>query len=117
MLDRKAFLTGIAGVTVTLFVTGCGGDGSDGGSTGGGDGNCTDDIDVAITSNHGHSFTVLNADFDSGQSKTYSIRGTADHDHSLTLTAQDFTDLKAGKKITKESTNSGGHSHPMQIVC
>ena len=57
------------------------------------------------------------ADFDAGQNKTYSIKGTSDHDHSVTITAQDFTDLKAGKKITKESTNTGGHSHPMQIVC
>src|SRR5262245_16071792 len=109
MLDRKEFLTGIAGVTVTLLVTACGGDDSDtGGSTGGGDGNCMDDIEVAITSNHGHDITLKFADFDSGQSKTYSIKGTADHDHAVTLTAQDFEDLKAGKKITKESTNNGG---------
>jgi hypothetical protein len=117
MLDRKEFLTGIAGVTVTLIVTACGGDDSGNGGTGAGDGNCSDDIDVAITSNHGHDMRIAFADFDAGQSKTYSIKGTADHDHSVTLSAQDFTDLKAGKTITKESTNNGGHSHPMQIVC
>ena len=116
MLDRKAFLTGIAGVTVTLIVTACGGD-DEGGSTGGGDGNCTDDIDVAITSNHGHELQIPAADFDSGQTKTFSIKGSSDHDHQVVFTAQDFTDLKAGKKITKESTNTGGHTHPMQIVC
>ena len=115
MLDRKAFLTGIAGVTVTLIVMACGGDDSDGGSTGGG--NCADGVDASITSNHGHELSVPAADFDAGESKTYSIRGTSAHDHSVTLTAQDFTDLKGGKKITKESTNNGGHSHPMQISC
>lgn len=116
MINRKEFLTGLAGVTATLFVFACGGD-DDNGKTGAGDGNCSDDIDIAITSNHGHSFTISSADLDGGQSKTYSIKGTSEHDHSVTLTAQDFTDLKNGKAVTKESTSNSGHSHPMQIVC
>jgi hypothetical protein len=117
MLDRKEFLTGIAGVTVTLIVTTCGGDDSQGNSGGGGDGNCNDGIDVTITNNHGHALSIAAADFEAGQSKTYSIRGTSDHDHSLILAAADFTDLKNGKTITKESTTSSGHTHPMQITC
>ncbi|MET0591362.1 MAG: hypothetical protein ABW133_01600 [Polyangiaceae bacterium] len=117
MLNRKEFLAGIAGFTATLFVYACGGDDDNGGKTGGGDGNCNDDVDIAITSNHGHAFSINAADFDGGQSKTYSIKGTSEHDHSVTLTAQDFTDLKNGKTVTKESTNNAGHSHPMQIVC
>ena len=116
MLDRKEFLTGIAGVTFTLIVTACGGDDSEG-STGGGDGDCKDDIHTTITNNHGHSLSIPAADFDAGQSKTYSIKGTSDHDHSVTLTADDFTNLKSGKTATKESTNSSGHNHPMQIIC
>jgi hypothetical protein len=35
----------------------------------------------------------------------------------VTLTADDFSNLKSGKTITKESTNNSGHSHPMQIIC
>jgi hypothetical protein len=116
MLDRKEFLAGIAGITATLVVTACGGDDSQG-AAGQGDGNCMDDIDLTITNNHGHDFRIAFADFDTGQSKTYSIKGTSDHDHSVTLTTQDFDDLKSGKKITKESTNNAGHSHPMQIIC
>ena len=38
MLDRREFLTGIAGVTVTLIVTACGDDDSNGNPGGGGDG-------------------------------------------------------------------------------
>lgn len=117
MLDRKAFLTGVAGITVTFVVTACGGDDSSGGTGGEGDGNCTDDVDIAITSNHGHDMHIASADFDAGQSKTYSIKGTSDHDHTVTLTAQDFSDLKSGKKVVKESTSSAGHSHPIQIIC
>ena len=117
MLDRKEFLTGVASVAATLVVNACGGDDSEGTTTGGGDGNCNDDIDVVITGNHGHELSIPSADFDSGQGKTYNIQGTSAHSHSITLTAQDFTELKAGKKITKESTNDSGHTHPMQIIC
>jgi hypothetical protein len=116
MLNRKEFLTGVVGVTVTLIVSACGGDDSQG-SAGAGDGDCKDDISTAITSNHGHVLNVPAADFDAGQSKTYSIKGTSEHDHSVTLTADDFSNLKNGKTVTKESTNNSGHSHPMQIIC
>lgn len=113
-LDRKEFLIGIAGAAVTLFVTACGGGDDNGGK---GTGSCNDGIDATITSNHGHAISIDAADLDGGQSKTYSIIGTSQHDHSVTLTAQDFADLKSGKTVTKESTNTAGHSHPMQITC
>jgi len=116
MLDRKEFLTGIAGVTLTLVIHACGGDDSEGNPTGGG-ASCNDGIDAVISSNHGHELRIPAADFDGGESKTYSIQGTSSHNHSITLTAQDFTDLKAGTKITKDSTNDSGHAHSMQINC
>ncbi|HMI85535.1 MAG TPA: hypothetical protein VK550_15670 [Polyangiaceae bacterium] len=116
MLDRKEFLTGIAGVTVTFFVTACGGDDSEA-SPGEGDGDCMDDIGVAVTNNHGHDLRIAFADVDAAQSHTYNIKGTSDHDHAVTLTTQDFTDLKSGKKVLKESTSNAGHSHPIQILC
>jgi hypothetical protein len=116
MLDRKGFLTGVAGVTITLIVSACGGDDA-GGSAGEGDGDCKDDINTAITNNHGHTLNIPVADFDAGQSKTYSIKGTSAHDHSVTLTADDFSSLKSGQKVTKESTSSSGHTHPMQMIC
>ena len=117
MLDRKQFLTGIAGVTITLIVTACGGDDSEGNPTGGGSANCSDGVDATITSNHGHELQIPAADFDGGQSKTYSIQGASPHNHTVTLTADDFAELKGGKTITKESTNDAGHTHPMQIKC
>src|SRR5262249_55128864 len=77
MLDRKDFLSGIAGVTVTLIVNACGGgDDSNGGSAGNGDGDCKD-VDVAITSNHGHVLNIALADIEAAQTKTYSIKGTS----------------------------------------
>jgi hypothetical protein len=116
--SRKEFLTGVAGATVTLLFAACGGaDNEEGDNTGGPDGNCTNGVDVTITGNHGHALKIDAADFGAGQSKTYSISGTSQHDHSVTLTAQDFADLQSGKTITKESTNTAGHSHPMQLAC
>jgi hypothetical protein len=117
MQSRKQFLLGIAGATVTLVIGACGSKDNEEGSTGTADGNCTNDLDVTITGNHGHALKIDAADFDAGQSKTYSITGSSQHDHSITLTAQDFADLKSGKTVTKESTNTAGHSHPMQIAC
>jgi hypothetical protein len=116
MLDRKQFLAGITGVTVTLVVHACGGDDSQGGNGGGGP-NCSDGIDAVISSNHGHDLSIPAADFDTGESKTYSIQGTSTHNHSITLSAQDFTDLQAGKKIAKDSSNDAGHAHSLQISC
>jgi hypothetical protein len=117
MLDRKEFLSGIAGVTVALVVQACGGDDSEGNPTGGGNANCNDGVDAVISSNHGHTLSIPAADFDAGESKTYSIQGTSAHNHSVTLSAQDFTDLKAGKKIAKDSTSDSGHTHSLQINC
>jgi hypothetical protein len=116
MLDRKEFLTGIAGVTVTLVIHACGGDDSEGNPTGGG-ANCNDGVDATISSNHGHELRIPAADFDAGESKTYSIQGSSTHSHSITLSAQDLTDLKAGQKISKDSTTDAGHTHSLQISC
>jgi hypothetical protein len=116
MLNRKEFLTGVAGVTVTLIVSACGSDDSQSGAVAG-DGDCTNGINTSITGNHGHILDVPVVDFAAGQSKTYSIKGTSDHDHSMTLTADDFANLNSGKTVTKESTTNSGHSHSMQMIC
>jgi hypothetical protein len=72
----------------------------------------------SITQNHGHAITVPVADLDSTSPKTYSIKGTSAHSHSIVLEAQDFADLKAGLSVKKTSDMNGEtHDHDVTILC
>lgn len=72
----------------------------------------------SITQNHGHTITIPAADLDSSTSKTYSIIGTSDHDHQVTLAPSDFAELKAKVSVKKTSTNGGTtHDHEVTILC
>jgi hypothetical protein len=138
-ISRKDFLKvgALAGATVTLVITGCGGDDDGGGSggtgggtggTGGGTGGtaggtggsggsssspCTPDI----TGNHGHVLDIPAADLDATDTKTYSIMGTSVHDHTVTLTAAQLAELKAGNPVSVDSSVAAAHSHSITITC
>jgi hypothetical protein len=72
----------------------------------------------SISQNHNHSVTVPVTDLDSSSSKTYAIKGTADHSHDIILEAQDFADLKAGLSVKKTSDFAGQtHDHEVNILC
>ena len=49
--------------------------------------------------------------------KTYSIQGTATHDHSLTISASEFASLKSNQSIQVTSAAGGGHSHAITVTC
>ncbi len=70
-----------------------------------------------ISANHGHMLTVSAADVAAHVSKTYSIKGTAGHDHLVTVTAAQFAQLGAGHAITLASTNGAGHTHSVTVTC
>lgn len=72
---------------------------------------------TGITNNHGHVLTVSVADTNLTSSKTYDISGSSPHSHSVTLTAQDFQQLKQGKPITVASTSAAGHTHDVTVQC
>jgi hypothetical protein len=128
-LDRKEFIRTalvMAGAGFGLTrLAGCGGgDAPPGNSTGtagtgGGVTNAcaTHDPVETIAANHGHVLTVTAADAAAGQLKMYSIKGTAAHDHSVTVSPQMFTTLNAGQTVTTTSTNGAGHTHGITIVC
>ncbi len=71
----------------------------------------------SISGNHGHTLTISKDDVDAGVEKTYSIKGTSGHDHSVTLTASHFTSLKSNQSITVSSTAGGGHTHSVTVSC
>lgn len=72
---------------------------------------------ISIGSNHGHSLIVSKADVQAGGAKTYSIQGTSGHNHSISLTAANFTSLQNKTSISITSTNDDSHTHSVQVSC
>jgi len=70
-----------------------------------------------ITGNHGHSLTVSKSDVSAGTEKTYSIAGSAGHNHNVTVTMANFATLKNNLQITVNSTTGNGHNHSVTISC
>lgn len=71
----------------------------------------------AIAANHGHVLVVSKADVAAGAAKTYDIRGTADHAHSVTVTTAMFTMLRGNTAIATTSSADSGHSHMVTVMC
>jgi hypothetical protein len=111
-ISRKQFLGALGSGTMLLWLQACGGGGDD---DGGDDGlSCGAS---AITSNHGHTLTIDEADLDSSTDKTYSIMGTASHDHSVTFTVAQLGMLKNGQSVTVTSSTGSGHTHDVTVSC
>lgn len=70
-----------------------------------------------ISNNHGHALTVPKEDVAAAVEKTYSIQGSAGHDHEVTVTAADFAKLADNDAITVTSTTTAGHTHTVTVVC
>jgi hypothetical protein len=69
-------------------------------------------ITVSVSMNHAngaHSLVIASADIVAGALKMYNVRGMANHDHFIEVTAADFTMLKAGQTVTKFSCNGADH--------
>jgi hypothetical protein len=133
-ITRKQFLGSVTGGTVTLLIQACGGGGPAalallGAGTNGDDTNGNPEPASScgssgseITGNHGHLLTVPTADLTSTTAITYSIIGSATHDHSLTLSAADLAQLNAGGAVTVVSSVTdaptfGSHSHGVTVTC
>jgi hypothetical protein len=115
-INRKAFLVQLIGSGWVL--TGCGGGGGDSAPApppappppGGG---CV----ATISDNHGHSLTISAADLNSTVSITYDIHGSADHTHSVTFTAAQLAQLKAGTAVAVTSSTAFAHDHRISEQC
>jgi hypothetical protein len=109
-ITRRAFtaetaLAMLAGVTITI--AGCGDD-DDGvgpspqpGSRAG-----------AVSSSAGHSHTaeVTAAQLTAGSAISVELRG-GDHTHTIALSQAELTQIAAGTRVQKESTNVQAHTH------
>ena len=127
-MNRKSFLNKtvaplLAGIPF-LSIMSCGSDDDDdtnpdsdagNGST---PGDCSaNGTDSSIAQNHGHTLTVSADDVNAGTEKSYSIQGGASHDHSVTVTVDNFTSLQKNESVTATSSTGDGHSHGVTIVC
>jgi len=147
MLTRKQFLrdaVGFAAAAFGLTVLGaCGGsnppapdarsDASGGTGTGGGSGTGSGSgsgsgsgtasrcemsgTTSTIGTNHGHVLVVSADEVAAGAAKTYHIRGTSDHDHTVELTADEFAALQGNHAIMTVSSYDAGHTHTIMVAC
>ena len=102
---------------------GSGGSGSAGGGGAGGAGgasaaDCVNNgTNSVIGTNHGHTLTVDKADVVAGVDKTYDIKGSSLHTHSVTLKAADFMMLAQNQQVTVTSSTGGAHTHTVTVTC
>jgi hypothetical protein len=54
---------------------------------------------------------------DSATPKTYNIRGSADHDHRITLTPAQLAQIKALSAVTVVSSVDFAHFHDVTVNC
>ncbi|RSC93048.1 hypothetical protein [Tenacibaculum singaporense] len=127
MMDRKTFIQkSITGMLLALpayMLIGCSSD-SDNDPSPTPDpnptpsGNCINNgTNSAISANHGHSLSVSKEEVQAGTEKTYSIQGSSSHDHTVTLTAANFSSLQSNNSITVSSTSGDGHTHSVTVSC
>jgi hypothetical protein len=100
----------------TITITNCGGGDSSPAPTpspppGGGGGGGGGDVAGAISGNHGHTAVVTAAQITAANSVTLDIRGTADHPHSVALSAAEVGMIGSGQRVSAASTNDDGHAH------
>lgn len=72
---------------------------------------------TTIGGNHGHAFVVAAADIEAGVEKSYNIKGSSGHPHTVVVTAAMFADLKLNKAVTATSSEDADHVHPVTLSC
>ena len=61
--------------------------------------------------NHGHTAVISAAVLVAGDAIRLNIRGTANHPHTLELSAEEIAAIAAGHRVAKESSEEKAHTH------
>jgi hypothetical protein len=69
------------------------------------------DINGSVSANHGHIAVVTGAQIVTGTGLTLNIQGTAAHNHTLTITNSDLTNLKNKQAVSETSSTDSSHQH------
>lgn len=70
-----------------------------------------------IGTNHGHTLAIPPADIAAATDRTYNIKGTSAHPHTVVITAAMFAMLKANGTLAVTSSSDAGHTHAVTITC
>jgi hypothetical protein len=70
----------------------------------------------SISENHAHTATVTSVELTAGNAVTLNIRGSADHPHTVDLTAAEVVQIRDGQRVSKTSSTDssaafGTHLH------
>lgn len=108
---ERGLLVLLGGVAVT--VSGCGGGSGGGGGMAGpsGSGGGTGNKVGSISGNHGHEAVLDAARLSAGNEVTLEIRGSADHPHSVFLSAEEVQAIAANERVSKTSSSDDAHTH------
>lgn len=108
--SRQAVVAILSAATITIVDCGGGGDSSPAPSPSPNP-NPGGDVAGAISGNHGHTAVVTAAQITAANSVSLDIRGTADHPHTVALSAAEVGMIGNGQSVSKPSSNDDGHTH------
>jgi plastocyanin len=110
-MRRRKFLihsvTIPAGALLAILLEGCRGDDNSvgcGGTAG------------AISTNHGHSVCLTDAQITAGDAVTLTLSSGSGHTHTVSLTAEELTTLTNGETVQQTSTSDAGHTHSVTFT-
>jgi hypothetical protein len=126
-MERRNFIRNVLGYSglgivslpmVSAWLSSCGSNNtSQGGSTPQPVSACPNGTSGDIPSDESHHITVPREDVVAGVPKDYHIQGQQNHDHVVSLTGDDFTQLRNGNQISPISSVTLGHQHTVLVRC
>jgi hypothetical protein len=114
-MDRRTFtleaaLAALSGVVITISCGGGSGYSSSPSTTPAAGGATKDQVGL-ISANHGHVAIIVAAQMMAGNAVQLDIRGTADHTHTVSLSATAIGVIAAGQPVATDSTMTRDHDH------
>jgi len=104
-ITRRSFGGALGGVTVLVWLGGCGDTSADG--------------DFIIGGNHAngpHSIFITAADLDAANGKSFDIIGQAQHNHTVFFSAEQLQKIKAGTRVDSVSSFSNDGTEHQHLV-